>query len=81
VFHFFHNSSLNIFHSDKHLAAYNRDRAEMRVELHVKFVDRFVIKIGTDGFIFIIRIVRKEWSPTGSTRHVGHQLAYCTYPG
>jgi hypothetical protein len=21
------------------------------------------------------------WSPTGSTRHVGHLLAYCTYPG
>jgi hypothetical protein len=22
-----------------------------------------------------------EGSPTGPTRHVGHQLAYCTYPG
>jgi hypothetical protein len=22
-----------------------------------------------------------EWSPTGSTRHVGHQFAYCTCPG
>jgi hypothetical protein len=21
------------------------------------------------------------WSPTGSTRHVGHQLGYCTCPG
>jgi hypothetical protein len=21
------------------------------------------------------------WSPTGSTRHVGHQLTYCTCPG
>jgi hypothetical protein len=21
------------------------------------------------------------WSPTGSTRHVGHQVAYCTCPG
>jgi hypothetical protein len=26
-------------------------------------------------------LVVGEWSPTGSTRHVGHQLAYCTCPG
>jgi hypothetical protein len=24
---------------------------------------------------------RGGWSPTGSTRHVSHQLAYCTSPG
>jgi hypothetical protein len=31
---------------------------------------------------FFIRIVRGGgWSPAGSTRHVGHWMAYCTCPG
>jgi hypothetical protein len=33
-----------------------------------------------DIIIFLIRIVG-GWSPTGSSRHVGHPLAYCTCPG
>jgi hypothetical protein len=32
-------------------------------------------------FIFLFKSNNGVWSPTDSTRHVGHQLAYCTCPG
>jgi hypothetical protein len=32
-------------------------------------------------FFFFFNSNSRVWSPTGSTRHVGHQLVYCTYPG
>jgi hypothetical protein len=35
----------------------------------------------SETLLYFIRIAGGGWSPTGFTRHVGHQLAYCTCRG
>jgi hypothetical protein len=46
----------------------------LRIVLH------YLLTLPQVYLFFLIGIVG-GWSPTGSTRHVGHQLAYCTCPG
>jgi hypothetical protein len=50
----------------------------MKVKSHGRS-EKYFTSLGERAFFLISN--SEGWSPTGSTRHCGHQLAYCICPG
>jgi hypothetical protein len=51
------------------------------MEAVASFVVQDGLVLNQISLLFFFNSNSWGWSPTGSTRHVGHHLAYCTCPG